>query len=87
MNPSPISLLDDLLLIICQPAFFMIGLFNIIVAVGTWNDPDPRKAGLEVSLFTNIMMVFLTFPSYVLDIQAYKSIVASSSCGSNTYDY
>jgi len=36
----------------------MIGLFNIIVAVGTWNDPDPRKAGLEVSLFTNIMMVF-----------------------------
>ena len=71
MNPSPISLLDDLLLIICQPAFFMIGLFNIIVAVGTWDDPDPRKAGLEVSLFTNIMMV-LTFLFLILDIQAYE---------------
>ena len=64
----------------------MIGLFNIIVAVGTWDDPDPRKAGLEVSLFTNIMMV-LTFLFLILDIQVYKSFVASSSCGSNTYDY
>ena len=55
VNPSPISLLDDLLLIICQPAFFMIGIFNIIVGIGQWGKEDLE--GLEVSVFTNIVMV------------------------------
>ena len=49
INPNPISFLDDLLLIICIPSFFLLGLLNIISgAGGQW---------LGSSIPTNIFMV------------------------------
>ena len=49
INPNPISFLDDLLLIICIPSFFLLGLLNIISgAGGQW---------LESSIPTNIFLV------------------------------
>ena len=74
VNPSPISFLDDLLLIICQPAFLLIGIFNMVVAIGLWGEKD--KEGLEVSFFTNIFMVIL----YLLLFRKIIFILNSSSC-------
>ena len=49
INPNPISFLDDLLLLICIPSYFLYGLLNIISGV----DGDD----LESSVSTNMFMV------------------------------
>ena len=49
VNPNPISFLDDLLLIICLPSFFIFGLLNCVSGVG--------GKDLESTVPTNIFMV------------------------------
>ena len=83
VNPSPISFLDDLLLIICQPAFLLIGFFNMIVAVGTWGEPGSE--GLEVSFFTNIFMVI--YNNLIASISKISQFLAIASIGPNTHDH
>ena len=49
LNPHPISLLDDLLLLICLPAFFIYCLLNCISGIGGHN--------LEISILSNALKV------------------------------
>ena len=58
INPNPISFLDDLLLIICMPSFFLYGTLNIISGVG--------GNYLESSVPTNIFMVGTILISFSL---------------------
>ena len=54
INPNPISFLDDLLLIICIPSYFIYGLLNIISGVS--------GDDLTSSVSTNMFMVgFVVF--------------------------
>ena len=49
LNPHPISLLDDLLLLICLPAFFIYCLLNCISGLSGYN--------LEISILSNALKV------------------------------
>ena len=49
INPNPISFLDDLLLIICIPSFFLYGTLNIISGFD--------GSFLESTVSTNVLMV------------------------------
>ena len=49
VNPQPVSLLDDLLLFLCIPCFFLYGIFSIVPAMTYSN---------YMSLFVSILQVF-----------------------------
>ena len=49
VNPSPISFLDNLLLLICFPSFFLLTILNIISGF--------ENKGLNSSVATNILIV------------------------------
>jgi hypothetical protein len=51
VNPNPISFLDDMLLFICLPSFFLYGIFNMIAAIGY------ETTELRGSFGTNLLMV------------------------------
>ena len=53
INPNPISFLDDLLLIICLPSYFLYGILNFISGLG--------GVGLHSSVSTNMFMVGFVF--------------------------
>ena len=53
INPNPISFLDDLLLIICLPSYFLYGILNFISGLG--------GEGLHSSVSTNMFMVGFVF--------------------------
>ena len=55
VNPNPISFLDDLLLIICLPAFFVYSGLTIIASIDNWEQDDKRE--LRGSLFTHLWVV------------------------------
>ena len=58
INPNPISFLDDLLLIICIPSYFLYGLLNIISGV----DGDDLTSSVSTNMF---MVSFVFFRIYL----------------------
>ena len=84
LNPHPISLLDDLLLLICLPAFFIYCLLNCISGIGGHN--------LEISILSNALKVsYLSsktnkYQKVPLLLTIFL-ILANSSPTPNTYDY
>ena len=82
LNPHPISLLDDLLLLICLPAFFIYCLLNCISGISGHD--------LEASVLSHTLKV--SYVSYKSNKQYHSFITiflipANSSPASNTYDY
>ena len=55
VNPNPVSFLDDLLLIICLPAFFIYSMLTIVAAIDGWG--IDVKDGLEGAFFTHSVLV------------------------------
>ena len=54
VNRNPVSLLDDLLLFMCIPCFFLYGIFSIVPAIAYSN---------YMAIFVIILQVFRQFPS------------------------
>ena len=85
LNPHPISLLDDLLLLICLPAFFIYCLLNCISAISGHD--------LETSVVSHTLKVNCLAYKSKKNIKQYHSFItiflipANSSPASNTYDY
>ena len=78
VNPNPISFLDNLLLLICLPAFLLFCILNVI--------SGSQESMLKSSVPTNILIVscniwFIGFVYYWLNF-----ILDNSSCDSNCND-
>ena len=63
INPNPISFLDDLLLLICIPSYFLYGLLNIISGV----DGDDLTSSVSTNMFM-VSFVFLEFSCRMLKL-------------------
>ncbi|XP_044729577.1 proton channel OtopLc-like [Chrysoperla carnea] len=60
INPHPISLLDDLLLFICIPAFFLYAIFSIVPAVRAGNMIN------IVNIMLNVLQILVQTP-FIID--------------------
>ena len=69
INPNPISFLDDLLLLICIPSYFLYGLLNIISGV----DGDDLKSSVSTNMFMVSFFFRIDLDKYLF---LYESIYA-----------
>ena len=62
VNPNPISFLDDLLLIVCLPAFFLFGILSLVanIAGDTFGVPLSLVVATRVLSMLQVTVLFLT---------------------------
>lgn len=56
VNANPVSQLDDLLLFICIPSFFLYGIFSIVPAIAYTNYMALLVAILQVNIYKGILI-------------------------------
>ena len=88
VNPSPISLLDDMLLFLCIPFFILYCALNLVSAA--MFDPEVHAKGylvpeIDSTIMTNVLMVSETSMN-MFDQDFILKFLANPSCYSNSDD-